>query len=219
MSNIKTQDDYNWDTYTRDAYEPQLLSFVNKTLDHGTDQIIKSFSKNIETGELEYNDDLHINWKELYNQVSKLKVKNVFEVGCGCAHHLINIHITCPDVEINGCDYSKSQIELGNKYFELDKYNFKNIIVQDMALENSVDKLNQYEFVFTQAVTMHLKDSKARQVIKNMGKCSYKYIFFIENWGAHNYPLLFKECLPNFKIIHDLTDTYKYQNFYLLERI
>ena len=72
-----------------------------------------------------FEDNLHENWKELYYHVFKLKVNSVFECGCGNAHHLINISKILPQAEIGGCDYKQSQIDLGYKYYNLDKYSIE----------------------------------------------------------------------------------------------
>ena len=108
--------------------------------------------------------------KKIYHQVHDLKVESAFECGCGCAHHLININRTSPDVVLNGCDYAQSQIDLGYKYFELDKYDFhKRLIVKDMTISDGIEELGQHEFVYTQAVTMHLAHAKAKKILNKYG--------------------------------------------------
>ena len=180
----KLKDDFKWDTYTKEHYEPQINSIIKNTsgkFGSGKDFIINNFS--IKNNELVFEEQLHFNWMELYNQVYKLNVKSVYECGCGCTHHLININIIRPNIEIAGCDYSQSQIDLGYKYFNLEKYNFNNnIIVKDLTVENTVDEMKKYEFVYTHAVIMHLTDERAKYFLINMGKLSSRYIFLIENF-------------------------------------
>lgn len=216
----KLNDDWNWDTYTRDSYEKELKTFLEKgdRNSDGKDMIIENFS--VTDGELSFKDNLHPNWKEIYHQAYNLNVNSVFECGCGCAHHLINIHRLDSDIDINGCDYSQSQINLGNKYFNLKNYPFyNNIFVKDLSQPDAVSEDKKYDFVFTHAVTMHLEHNKAKNMLINMGKLSSKYIFMIENWSeSHNYDMLIAETLPNFTIIHKPSDLFKYQKHYLLQR-
>lgn len=211
-------DDYDWNTYTEVSYEPQLSMFLKQGdfNDNGKDMILKKFS--IKNNKIFFEDNLHPNWKEIYNQFNNLNPNSVFEVGCGCGHHLINIHKINNNVEINGCDYSQSQINLGKKYFNMDKYPFFNkLFVQDFSILNHFIE-SKYEFVYTHAVTMHLSYTKAKNMLINMGKLSSKYIFFIENYGTHDYNELLKESLPNYKIIHTPNNEYDFVPYYLLQR-
>lgn len=217
---FKKHDDYNWDTYTQTDYKKQLETFLltGDANGNGKDMIVNNFS--IVDGELNLKDNLHPNWKELYHQVTKLNVKKIFECGCGCAHHLINIYRINPEIDINGCDYSQSQINLGKEKFNLNQYPFSNkLYVKDLAIIQNIKDEDISDFVFTQAVTMHLEHNKAKNMLINMGKLSSKYIFLMENWSKHNYENLLSEALPNFKIIHRPNDSYKYQNYCLLEKI
>ena len=196
---MKTKDDFNWDTYTQKHYEVEMVNILQKQNNHN--MIISEFSE--VNGEIEFHDNLHNNWKEIYHQVYKLGVDSVFECGCGCAHHLINISKIRPNVEIAGCDYSQSQIDLGYKYYELDKYDFsKRIIVKDMV-DGDFDSTEKYEFVYTQAVTMHLSLDKAKKFLYNMKKLSSKYVFLIENIREHDYESLVNEIFPEFERVVD----------------
>jgi hypothetical protein len=215
----KTKDDYDWNTYTQNNYEKELNIFLENGDGNGDgkDMIIKNFTA--KDNELIFKDNLHPNWKEIYHQVCNLKINSVFECGCGCAHHLINIHRINSNIDINGCDYLQSQIHLGKKYFNLEDYPFYNkIFVRDLSQLDAINEDKKYDFVFTHAVTMHLAYNKAKNMLINMGKLSSKYIFLIENWTNHNYDNLITEALPNFKIIHKPSDLFKYQKYYLLQR-
>lgn len=196
----KTKDDFKWDTYTQDYYEREMIDVLQTRYKH--DMIANNFTE--VDGELEFHDNLHDNWKEVYHLVHKLGVKSVFECGCGCAHHLINIHKTSPGVEINGCDYAQSQIDLGYKHYELDKYDFaKRLTVKDMVDGVDFEDMGTHEFVYTQAVTMHLSYEKAKKFLYNMKKLTSKYIFLIENITAHDYETLISEILPEFERVKD----------------
>lgn len=193
---MKTYDCFDWENYTQSHYEKEMLMLIQQ---HNLDLIIKNFLNN--ENEIEFRDNLHPNWKELYHRVNKLDVKSVYECGCGCAHHLINIFKIKNNIEIGGCDYSQNQINLGKKYFDLDKYEFsKKLKVIDLTKElESVDET--YEFVFTQAVVMHLSHDRAIKFLSNMGKLSNKYIFLIENTTYHNFDEMISQVLPEFERI------------------
>ena len=197
---MKIKDDFKWDTYTKDHYEGEMVYGLQIKDNH--DMIANKFSE--VDGEIVFYDNLHNNWKEIYHLVHKLGVKSVFECGCGCAHHLININKITPHVEINGCDYAQSQIDLGYKYFELAKYDFaKRITVMDMVDSEDFELLGTHEFVYTQAVTMHLSLDRAKKFLYNMKKLTSKYIFLIENITQHDYETLIPEIFPEFERVRD----------------
>tara|TARA_R110002020_G_scaffold292094_4_gene507475 strand:- start:620 stop:1252 length:633 start_codon:yes stop_codon:yes gene_type:complete len=207
---IKTYDDFDWDTYTETNYEKQLIA---STTQH---TIIVKPSQDENFNESFAN--LHPNWKEIYYQIHKLGVKSVFECGCGCAMHLINIATLYPQVSIAGCDYAQSQIDLGYKYLNLEDYNFNNKIVQkDMTKNSGIEELGTHEFVYTQAVTMHLEHHKAVSFLKNMGRLSSKYIFLIENYNSHDYDSLLSEALPDFERLKN-DNQYVPNSAYLLRK-
>lgn len=193
----KQYDCFNWESYTKNNYLPEMLSIVSKE----NDMIVsKSY---VENNEVVFKDNLHTNWMEIYHQVIKSNPESVLEVGCGCAHHLINLHKLNPKIQLFGIDYSQSQINLGYEYFDLNQYSFKNNLkVMDFTKELE-DSSNQYDIVFTQAVTMHLAHDRAIQFIKNMGKLAKSKIIMVENITHHDYDTLFKEALPDFERIYD----------------
>lgn len=196
----KLYDCFNWDNYTRSDYFSQIVDTVMK---ENTMIISEPI---IENGEPIFKDNLHTNWKEIYHQVIKSKAASVLEVGCGCAHHLINLHKLNPNLELHGIDYSQEQIDVGYKLFSLQDYAFKkNIKVQDFTKDIG-DVQPQYDVVYTQAVTMHLAHERAIRFIKNMGKLAKSKIVMVENITHHDYDQLFKEALPEFERVYD----YKY---------
>lgn len=193
----KLHDCFNWDTYSQTAYIPELLHVVSKQ----NDMLVENSL--VDNGEVVFNDNLHDNWKEIYHQVIKLKAKSVLEVGCGCTHHLINLYKLDPTLELHGIDYSKTQIDIGYKLFNLQDYPFKdNLKVQDFTkdIEEATPK---YDLVFTQAVTMHLAHERAIKFIRNMGKLAKSHIVMVENITHHDYDKIFKEALPEFERVYD----------------
>lgn len=208
---MKTTDDFNWDTYTTE-YERQITKELE--IEDKLDFIIKNFT--IDSDNIYFEDNLHPNWKELYYHVFKLNPSSVFECGCGCAHHLMNISKILPHADISGCDYSQSQIDLGYKHYNLDEYEFnKKLFVQDLT--KNIDTTKKYEFVYTQAVMLHLSYERAKLFLSNMAKLSSRYIFFIENFTQHNFYKMVEEIIPEFEIINNKSK-FLNNNFMLLKR-
>lgn len=194
---MKTKDDFNWDTYTSQYYEKEMkVEFQAKGI-----PLIITEPKFNDNNEVEYVDNLHPNWKELYHIIYKLGVGSIFECGCGCAHHLINSKILNPDLICNGCDYSQSQINVGRKHFSLDKYDFYDRLKVIDLVNDDISSIGKHEFVYTQAVTMHLSYDKAKKFLSNMNKLSSKYMYLIENISAHDYDKLIPEVFPEFEVV------------------
>lgn len=193
---MKLKDDFVWENYTT-MYEREMDTIFIK---NDVDLIITD--PKFKDGDIDFVDNLHVNWKELYHVIHKLNVKSIFECGCGCTHHLINSKIINPSIIVNGCDYSQSQIDLGFDRFGLNDYDFaKRLKVVDMTDVESVlsSSLGQHEFVYTQAVTMHLSYDRAKKFLSNMKTLSSKYIYLIENITMHDYDALISEVLPEFE--------------------
>jgi len=203
MSGImKQKDDFNWETYTQFFYEKEMVDGLQGR--ENLDMLVDGSYVDHASGSIVvYSDNLHPNWKALYNQACTLEVSSVFECGAGCGHHLINLQKLRPELLINGCDYSQSQLDVGYKHFSLGEYSFaERLGVVDMTDPEATQDLPVSEFVYTQAVTMHLAWDRAKALLINMGKLSSKYVYLIENIHQHDYPALLKEALPEFEIIN-----------------
>jgi len=200
---MKLKDDFDWSVYTLAFSEKELFG-------SGYDLIIEDFY--IAEGELVFNDNIHPNCKELYHQVHKLNVKSVHECGFGAGNHLINLYKINDELDINGCDYCKSQMDLGIKRFNLDEYAFfKKLQIKDFSLPLREVSI-KHDLVYTQAVTMHLSYDKAKEFLKNMRLISTKYIFLIENIKEHDYDGLIAKVFPDYQRI----STSKYINYGIL---
>lgn len=209
---LKKSDDFNWDTYTG-IYE----SVMNSDLVGKHDMIVSDYE--LVDGKVVFEGTLHANWREIYSRVHTLGVNSVFEVGCGCTHHLINIKNMNPEMTINGCDYSKSQINLGYKYFNLGDYDFHDrLTVKDMTVDDGITEMGQHELVYSQAVSMHLSHDKVKKFLVNMGKLSSKYLMMVENICCHDYLELFKELLPDFEVVQSFGEGIYIPNSVLLKR-
>jgi SAM-dependent methyltransferase len=184
----KEKDEYDsWDNYTQD-YSNQIVNEMSKV--HSL-FITKFKFKN--GGLMFYDaDNLHPNWKEIYNFVIEHDIKSVFECGCGSGQHLKNINIIKPSVELYGCDLLETQINFGKNQLKIDPFIFKNISVMnltDSTLYKKVDRT--FELVYTQAVIMHLNTDKAISFITNMLRLSSKYVLLIERADDHDFPAYF----------------------------
>ena len=192
---VKEIDDYKWETYT-DEYSAQIKEMEQS----GFQFLIKdSF---IENGEIIFKDPIHENWKEIYNQIITHNVNSVFECGCGSAYHLQNIKNLKPKLKIGGAELLQTQVDFGKNYLKIDNDVIESIIIADLSMPFLIK--DKYEFVYTQAVLMHLNHNKTLTFIKNMANLSSKYIFLIEAWTCHDFPKLFLESgiLNNFSFEH-----------------
>ena len=89
----------------------------------------------------------------------------------------------------------------------MNSYPFKEKL-KVIDLTNDLHEIDKtYEFVFTQAVVMHLSYDRAKKFLSNIKKLTSKYIFLIENPANHDYNQLISEVLPEFEKI-DLDKKY-----------
>lgn len=184
----KPHDDYEWSNYNK-IYAQQTAdmqregsSFLLKNSELGSDRIIK------------WKDNAHQNWKQLYQTVVDLNVTEVFECGCGPGYHLRNIKHLCPYVDTYGIELLQSQLDFGLNTLGVAPATFDTIDIADFSVPCASCLLNnKFQFVYTQAVTMHLEHTKAVEFIRNMANISSQYVFLMENWNNHDYPALLEE--------------------------
>ena len=181
----KTKDDYSWDRYTKEYLWE---------IDHGQNQHGLTFRvqrSRIVNGKLLFDDPVHENWKEIYHQVNRLQPASVFECGCGGCYHLYNIRTLMPHVEVNGCDLLQSQIQTaGGEKLQIPADILARTLVADFTDPATPAAIGRrFDFVYTQAVIMHLSHDKAFQFIKNMMALSTRHILMIEA-PAHDFDAL-----------------------------
>ena len=183
----KPTDDYDWPSYT-EIYAKQTADMQGE----GSQFLVKdSFVKD---DRIIWKDNLHQNWKELYTQVATRKITSVFECGCGPGYHLYKIQKLMPKVKIFGAELLQTQLDFGRDTLKIPEDLYENVGLIDFSIPCASCALDdKYEFVYTQAVTMHLKHDKAVEFIRNMANISSKYVFLMENWNNHNYPALLQE--------------------------
>jgi len=176
---MKKNDDFNWDTYTENTYLPQINdSLQSKEYEY----FISENGLNYSDNGIEFKDNLHPNCKELYHIIDKLQPKSILECGCGGCFTLRNLEEVIPNAEIFGIDLSKKQLDLTSSFVQLSKKLSKNISVMDITKEMPDRK---FDFVFTNAVIMHLNTDSAIKALNNIKNTSDKYVFLVENDKSH----------------------------------
>ena len=184
---VKTWDDFDWSAYTewyRNQYEDIVgncgIAFV---LEEGVDLEAST---------------VHTNAKEIYEAIGRLKPDSVFECGCGPGHHLWNIQKLYLGITVGGCDITQSQLDLGVELFSFTPDFCSKLSVIDFTRESATVELGEWDFVFTQAVTMHLAFDRAAQFLKNVSVLRPRWVMLMENRNYHDYDKLVKESLPDF---------------------
>lgn len=209
----KMSDDYDWPSYT-EIYARQTADMQGEK----TDFLVKDSYVNSD-GHIVFKDNLHQNWKELYKQAIERNVSEVFECGAGPGYHLHNIRkLSKEEINVYGVELLQTQIDFG-----------KNVMGVDPSIENCVELVDfsipcasclfnyKYEFVYTQAVTMHLSHHKAVEFIRNMANISSKYVFLMENWNNHDYPQLLRESGVLNAFTYEIVDG-EFQKYLLLSK-
>ena len=192
---VKTTHDFNWSNYTR-VYSNQLKNMETRK---NRDFLVKETK--VENGEVVYRENLHENWRDIYNLVHMLKPNRVFECGCGAMYHLYNIKKLFPRIQVFGCDLLRSQIELGIKKFGIGEDITNHVKVINFSKPDATAGLSKYDLVFSHAVMMHIPYANAKVFLKNMTKISSKYIFLIDS-NKHDFSQILKDIgeYKNWKI-------------------
>lgn len=193
---MKHEDEYIWADYTKE-YSAQLKEIQEK---ENRAFFITHFDAKAEPyPKVIINDNLHPNWMELYSTAFLLQPKSVFECGFGCAHHLKNISTLLPQAEIAGCDLLQTQLDFAKQFSSLPEKISSNLFVQNLT-DATFEPKQQYEFVYSQAVVMHLSTEHAISFMRNMAKLSSRYIFMVEGVANHNdWYNLVQKTLPEFE--------------------
>jgi hypothetical protein len=200
---MKTNDEYVWENYTKE-YSGQLKQIERE--DSQTFFITEFEDKD---GELIFKDHLHDNWKELYAAAYDLKPESIFECGFGGCYHLKNLNKILTNVKISGADLLQTQMDFGVEFSDIPDSIKENMCIMDFSQTSLKYDVGQHEFVYSQAVVMHLSTARGRQFLKNMGKISSKYVFLMEGYKNHeNFFNMVKECLPDFEfsVVHRHVD-------------
>ena len=168
-------DEFAWSTYTDDHYYPQQLEVIRDKLH---DHFISPSGLTYTNGEIEFNDNLHPTSKELFYIIHKLQPKSILECGCGAGFTLKNLEIIIPDAEIYGVDISEKQIEMSKWFTKISDKIYNHMSVMDITKQMPDRK---FDFIFTNAVIMHLIQFRVIDALNNMKNASNKYIYLSEN--------------------------------------
>ena len=182
-------DEYKWEKYSED-YIAQYHEMRATSGDNGSEWLLADWTVGSD-GKISFKTKLHGNWREIYQCAFDLKPKSVYEVGCGACHHLANIKTLLPDCQVAGADLLQSQIDFGKKTFAHNAEMMSNIRQIDFTQKSATNGLGKYEFVYSQAVVMHLSTENAHKMIRNMSAISSKYIMLVEGVAKHDYVKIF----------------------------
>lgn len=172
-------DDFNWETYTRDKYGPQIEMLEGQFNLH----VDPSARFDAETQKLlTPNCHLHPNSHTLYETVGKLAVNSTIEVGCGGGDHLRNLKQLYPSMSVRGGDRSEGQLAfLRDRNPDI----ADDVFVQDITMPLST-KWPRAQLVYSQAVIMHIKTAVSHLVaLSNMFHLADDYVVLMENYGCH----------------------------------
>ena len=190
---MKKEDEHDWNTYSKDFYLFQLKHYYQ-------DHFISSDGLYYSENGIEFKNNIHPNCKELYSIVYKLQPKSILECGCGACVDLKNLGIILPESDIYGIDISKDQLDIKNWYTLLPEKIDKNVCVMDITKETPNRK---FDFVFCNAVIMHLSTDNAIKALNNMKNISNKYVFLVENPNSHlEWEKMVKEVFNDWEMSH-----------------
>lgn len=204
---MKTHDEYDWAQYTPE-YEQQLSDIKQKDKQ---DFFITRFDAAAD--EIVFYDNLHPNWMEIYSTAWRLRPKRIVEAGCGACYHLKNLRFILPDSEIYGIDLLESQIEFGKKFSDLPDDIANNLMICDLTDPSLFISPSLYDFIFTNAVIMHLSTDHAMNFLKNLWRMRPASILLVE--GVKNHENWFEMVTTIFEG-YEATITDKYINYGIL---
>jgi hypothetical protein len=188
----KQSDDYAWIDYTPTYAGEHSLPGVVHYLNDG-DYAIDGQTATFKT-------DWNGNMKQVVQQIlwNRSAIKSVYECGCGGGWNIYTIQRVFPDLDCGGSDLVQSQIDHGKKHAlaagQTHAPGFHDRLRQiDMSDPGAPALVGRtYDLVFCQAVTMHLKDSRAVQFIQNMISISNRFVMMCENTAWQDYNRLFQ---------------------------
>ena len=181
------QDEFNWNIYPN-FYGNELNKIaLNYTL------VLTKDNYDIINNEITIRDGylpLHSQHKLLYETILKLTPAEIHEIGCGRGNHMANIQLLSKSkIEVSGSDISDEQLSrLRNDHSHLsDRVKKINIIT---------DNIDPCEFIYTQAVLMHLSDVNCEKAIFNICASAGKMIVLQENFHRRDYETILKKIHP-----------------------
>lgn len=168
LKEAKLNDDYDFVDEYPNYHAWQTRDLENKGFKFELD----NFS--VENNQLIFKDKLGKNQELLYNTVFKLQPASVFEVGFGYANHLYSIEKLCPKAKIAGCELSTKQYLCAHYRYDLSRFELS---CGDFLNFNTS---NKYDFVYSNAVLMHMSTQKQKQAIEKMYDMSTNYVMILD---------------------------------------
>jgi len=170
---MKDKDDFtDWSKYLKEYMQHSII----ETYRNG----FQIFVKNVgyEPG-IKFYDNMSGSLKQVYTLVYRLTPMSVLECGCGGCYNIRNLRVLFPHIEVHGFDISKEQLSFGVWLCNIGR---EGLSVMDITKDQPNRK---YDFVFTQAVIMHLSTDNAMKALNNVKTMSNKYIYLSENPDHH----------------------------------
>jgi SAM-dependent methyltransferase len=186
----KRKDDWDWSQYTMQDYMKQIIEVYRDKL---FEYFISPDGIWFSDRGIEFRDNLHPNCKQIYATAYEVQPKSVLEVGCGGCYLLKNLSVILPDAEIFGIDISRNQIEMGKWFSRLPPALVNNLSLMDIT---KTAPNRTFDFVYTQAVIMHMSSDKVVDALKNIKKVANKYVLLVE---ARQHP----NWIENLKAVFD----------------
>ena len=167
---IKYHDDFEWQNQYPAAHAAQTKQIeedllfelpIGSTIENGKVVIPKHI-----------NGDVHINHRTIFETIIEKSPESVFEVGFGYGNNLVGINRILPKIKLHGCDISYRQhYEAKQRYGECNSFD---LVVSDFLELDIPD--NSFDFVFSQAVIMHMSTERAMKSLEKMVRISKKWI-------------------------------------------
>jgi len=189
---LKEYDDYAWSDYTP-TYADTHANWKDG------EHYLRDGDFEITPDGITFKVPICANIKQVIHQIflHRANIRSVYECGCGAGWNSANVLKVFPDIDVNGSDINPEQFVFGRKHFAEHGYAdlpgfHDQLAVVDFSSPDAPEHVGlKHDFVFCQAVTMHLADERAIQFIKNMMALSNRYVMLCENSAWQDYPTLF----------------------------
>lgn len=183
----KLVDDFEWHEYTSRYYGAEMKAAEER----GETFLIKD--SYLQDGEIVFQDNVHSHIMRLLSHINIVRPKSVVEFGCGGGHNIYNVSKLFPEIGVHGFDLLESQIKQMSEHLGIQDWVRPRTTACDLSVPFEALPATA-DYVYTNAVLMHLAYDKALAVIKNMSLLAQKYIRITEDLGQHDFMKLFDEA-------------------------
>ncbi len=174
LSRLLRGDDFNWNRYP-EHYALEMEGSSSRWTHHFTDyQIQGGLIRPMGAAK-----PLHPNFQVLYQAFMELRPSSVMDVGCGWGYQLV-MACRLAGADPRGFDISDQQVSKAlSDWPELEG----KLSVWDATKPFP----SVADLVYSHAVLMHLSESRALAVLRNMIDASKGWVLLIENWERRDY--------------------------------